>query len=104
VRRRTRPLNVVDRNLLAGGGAVGLVLGVAVLVELEAAVAVLVAAEGVGLVDLGRVGELAVGFPRGGLVRVEKGGEYAGWCVQRTGLVGVVLEDHVALLVLVLAQ
>jgi hypothetical protein len=68
-----RRLNVVDRNLLAAGGAVGLVLGVAVLVELEAAVAVLVAAEGVGLVDLGCVGELAVGFPGGGLVMLGRG-------------------------------
>ena len=100
-----RRLNVVDRNLLAAGGAVGLVLSVTVLVELEAAIAVLVAAEGVGLVDLGCVGELAVGFPGGGLVRVEtERWEYVGWCVQRTGLVGIVLEDHVALLVLVLAQ
>lgn len=53
-------LDVVDGNLLAGGVATGLVFAVTVLVELEAAVAVLAGAEGVGLVDLGRVGQLAV--------------------------------------------
>lgn len=53
-------LDVVDGNLLAGVVATGLVLAVAVLIELEAAVAVLAGAEGVGLVDLGRVGQLAV--------------------------------------------
>lgn len=60
-------LNVVDGNLL-GAGSDALVLAVTVLVELEAAVAILVGAESVGLVDLGVVGQLAVGLPRGGLV------------------------------------
>ncbi len=55
-------LNVVNGNLLATGGN-ALLLAVAVLVELEAAVAVFVGAEGVGLVDLGVVGQLAVGLP-----------------------------------------
>lgn len=60
-------LNVVDSNLLAGGGALALLLAVAVLVELEAAVAVFVRAEGIRLVDLGCVGEFAVGFPTSGV-------------------------------------
>ena len=51
-------LDIVDLDLLGGGAA--LLVRVAVLVELEAAVAILVGAEGVGLVDLGGVGELAV--------------------------------------------
>ena len=55
-------LNVVDGNLLATDGN-ALFLAVTVLVELEAAVAVFVGAEGVGLVDLGVVGQLAVGLP-----------------------------------------
>lgn len=62
-------LDIIDRNLLAGV-ATGIAVAVTVLVELEAAVAVLVAAEGVGLVDLGCVGELAVGFPVEGVSRL----------------------------------
>jgi hypothetical protein len=61
-------LNVIDRNLLGAGVAASLVLAVAILVELETAVAVLVGTEGVGLVDLGRVGEFAICLPRGVLV------------------------------------
>ena len=60
-------LDVIDGNILATGRAGSLILAVAVLVELEAAVAVLAGAEGVGLVDLGGVGELAVGLPVGGV-------------------------------------
>ena len=65
---QTEGLNVIDRNLLGAGGAGSLVLAVAILVELETAVAVLVGTEGVGLVDLGRVGEFAICLPRGLLV------------------------------------
>lgn len=64
-------LNIVDINLLATSSATGSVVaavGVAVLVELEGAVAVLGAAKGVGLVDLGRLGQLAVGFEGAGFV------------------------------------
>lgn len=58
-------LDVVDRDLLAPArGAVGFV-AVAILVELEAAVAVFAGAERVRLVDLGCVGELAVGLAAG---------------------------------------
>lgn len=58
-------LDIVDINVLAAGGTTSRVVGavrVAVVVELEGAVAVLGAAKGVGLVDLGGLGELAVGF------------------------------------------
>ena len=66
---RLAGLDIVDGDLLGTAGtALALALAVAVLVELEAAVAVFVGAEGVGLVDLGRVGEFAVGFPWGVLV------------------------------------
>lgn len=64
VKARTR-LDVIDINGLAAGVGAILVLGVTVLVELEAAVAVLVGAESIGLVDLGGVGKLAVGLPVG---------------------------------------
>lgn len=61
-------LNIVDRDLLASAtSALAFALAVTVLVELEAAVAVLVGAEGVRLVDLGRVWQLAVGFPEMGV-------------------------------------
>lgn len=63
VEKATTRLDVVDVNGLATGLGALLVLGVTVIVELEAAVAVLVGAEGVGLVDLGGVGKLAVGLP-----------------------------------------
>lgn len=66
-------LDIVDVHRLAVDSVLAAALRVAVLVELEAAVAILGASEGVGLVDLGRLGELAVGF-------------------QGTGLVGCVLE------------
>jgi hypothetical protein len=65
--RGSGSLDVVDGNLLAGGGALALLLAIAVLVELEAAVAVFVGAEGIRLVDLGRVGQFAVGFPTWGV-------------------------------------
>lgn len=61
-------LDVVDVHLLAAGAALIAAVRVAVLVELEAAVAVLAAAEVVRLVDLGGLGELAVGLERAGLV------------------------------------
>ncbi len=61
--RRRAGLDVVDGNLLGAAAADALVLAVAVLVELETAVAVLAGAEGVGLVDLGVVGQLTVGLP-----------------------------------------
>lgn len=61
-------LNVVNVDLLATGGGVVAALRVTVLVELEGAVAVLLAAERVGLVDLGRLGKLAVGFEGTGFV------------------------------------
>lgn len=78
-------LDVVDVDILAAGSALAVGLGVAVLVELEAAVALVAGAVRVGLVDLGALGQLAVGL-------------------EGAGLVGRVLEDHVALLVLVVAQ
>lgn len=54
-------LNVIDRNLLGPAGATAAVaVAVAVLVELEAAITVLVGTEGVRLVNLGGVGQLAV--------------------------------------------
>lgn len=67
------PLDVVDVDLLAAGTALVAAVRVAVLVELEAAVAVLATAEVVRLVDLGGLGELSV-------------------CLERAGLVGCVLE------------
>lgn len=98
-------LNVVDGDLLAAGVATGVAVAVAVLVELEAAVAVLARAKGVGLVDLGGVGELAVGLAGGGLVMWGmKGSGRDGENVQGAGLIGRVLEDNVTLLVLVFAQ
>jgi len=67
---QTRSLDVVDLDFLAAGGASSLVLAVAILVELEATVAVLVGAKGIGLVDLRGVGKLAVGFALGGLANL----------------------------------
>ncbi|KAL2275438.1 hypothetical protein FJTKL_02053 [Diaporthe vaccinii] len=61
-------LDVVDVHLLAAGTALVAAFRVTVLVELETAVAVLAAAEVVRLVDLGGLGELAVGLERAGLV------------------------------------
>lgn len=69
--RDKRCLDIVDINLLATGSTTGSVvaaLRVAVLVELEGAVAVFGAAKGVGLVDLGGLGQLAVGFEGAGFV------------------------------------
>ena len=53
-------LDVVDIDLLGTGALLAAALRVTVLVELEGAVAVLTAAKGVGLVDLGVFGQLAV--------------------------------------------
>jgi hypothetical protein len=76
-------LDIIDLNILASGA---LVLALAsVLVELEVAVAIALLAVRVRLVDLGALGEFAVGF-------------------ERARLVGTVLEDHVAFLVLVVAE
>jgi hypothetical protein len=60
--RQKRSLDVVDLDFLAAGVASSLVIAVAILVELEATVAVLVRAKSIGLVDLRGVGKLAVGF------------------------------------------
>lgn len=65
---RVNRLDVVDVDLLAAGTTLLAALRVTVLVELEAAVAVLIASERVGLVDLGGLGQLAVGLQGSGLV------------------------------------
>lgn len=70
-------LELVDINFL-------LFFALAVLVELDVVLEAFVAV-GIGLVDLGVFGQLAVGL-------------------ERTGLVGGVLHDHIALLVLVLTE
>ena len=70
-------LELVDIDVL-------LILALAVLVELDVVLETLVAV-GVGLVDLGVLGELTVGL-------------------QTAGLVGGVLHDHIALLVLVVTE
>ena len=78
-------LDIVDLDILRAT-TWSVVLGVgAVLVELEAAISVALLAVGVGLVDLGGLWELAIGL-------------------ERASLVGGVLEDDVALLVLVVAK
>jgi len=59
IRARRTSLDIVDLNLLASGTG-ALVIRVTILVELEAAVAVVVGAEGIGLVDLGVVREFTV--------------------------------------------
>lgn len=61
-------LDVVNVHLLAAGTALVTAVRVAVLVELEATVAVLATAEVVRLVDLGGLGELSVCLERAGLV------------------------------------
>jgi hypothetical protein len=61
-------LDVVNLDVLATCGTTGVAIAITVLIELEAAVAVLVRAEGVGLVDLGCVGKLAVGLQGSRLV------------------------------------
>lgn len=79
--------NVVNVNLLLlaiGTLLRGLLVGIGVA-ELEVGLAVLALAEAVGLVDLGVLGKLAVGL-------------------EGTGLVGGVLEDDVALVVLEVAE
>lgn len=70
-------LDLVDIDVL-------LILAFTVLVELDVVLETFVAI-GVGLVDLGALWELAVGF-------------------QATSLIGVVLEDDISLLVLVVSQ
>lgn len=81
-----RRLDVVDFDFLAAGVAALVVARVGVVVaELEVALAILVGAVGIGLVDLGGLGQLAIGL-------------------ERTGLIGVVLEDNVTLVVLVITQ
>lgn len=81
-----RLLNVVNLDLLAASVATLVVARVGVVVaELEVALAVLVGAVGIGLVDLGGFGKLAVGL-------------------ERTGFIGVVLQDNVTLVVLVITQ
>ena len=78
-------LDIVDLDILRAT-TWSVVLGVgAVLVELEAAISVALLAVGVGLVDLGGLWELAIGL-------------------ERASLVGGVLENDVALLVLVVAK
>ena len=78
--------DIIDLNILGAHAArLLLALRVAVLVELEVAVAVALGAVGVSLVDLGILGQLAVGL-------------------EGAGLVGGVLEDDVALVVLVVAE
>ena len=83
---RSRRSDIVDLDIL-GADTTGLLLAlrVPVLIELEVAVAVALGAVRVGLVDLGVLGQLAVGL-------------------ERAGLVGGVLEDDVALVVLVVAE
>lgn len=99
-------LDIVDLDVLASGAAGTLIFRVAILVELKAAVAVVVGAKSVGLVDLGVVGKftvcLAVWVSVKKLCRVSR--ENPRGNVQRTGLVGGVLQDNIALLVLVLAE
>lgn len=60
-------LDVIDLDLLAASATDGLVVAIAVLVELEATVAILIGSESIRLVDLGSVRELAIGFAGGGL-------------------------------------
>jgi hypothetical protein len=81
-----RLLDLIDIDLLAALAIRILVLRLApVLVELEVTVALALLAVRVRLVDLGALGQFAVGL-------------------QTASLVGAVLEDHVALLILVVAQ
>ena len=80
--------NIVNLDILGADAVVGIVvvvLRVPVLVELEVAVALALAAVRVRLVDLLVLRELAVGL-------------------EGAGLVGGVLEDDVALVVLVVAE
>jgi hypothetical protein len=60
--RQRRSLDIVDLNILSASVASSLIFTVAILVELETAVAILVWPKGIGLVDLGGVREFAVGF------------------------------------------
>lgn len=78
--------NIVNLDILGADAVRAVVVGrVPVLVELEVAVALALAAVSVRLVDLLVLGELAVGL-------------------EGAGLVGGVLEDDVALVVLVVAE
>ncbi|KAL3955075.1 hypothetical protein ACCO45_010638 [Purpureocillium lilacinum] len=81
---RWQALDVVDVDLLLAALDVGLLVGVGIA-ELEVGLAVLALAEGVGLVDLGVLRQLAIGL-------------------ESSGLIGGVLEDNIALVVLEVAQ
>jgi len=65
IREKDKVLNVINLDILAGATRCALFFRVAVLIELEAAVAILAGAEGVGLVDLGCIWEFAVRFAKG---------------------------------------
>ena len=56
-------LDIVNLDILAATRAASVAVTIAVFVELETAVAILVCAKGIRLVDLGRIWELAVGLP-----------------------------------------
>lgn len=75
--KRKKVSNLVDVNLLLVGR-------LAIFVELDVVLEALMAV-GVGLVDLGVLGQLAVGL-------------------ETAGLIGAVFENHVALLILVIAE
>lgn len=53
-------LDVVNLDFLAAAGAPGVAVTIAVFIELEAAVPVLVGAKGVRLIDLGRIRQLTI--------------------------------------------
>jgi len=65
--RNARRLDVVNLDILATTRATSIAVAVAIFVELETAVAILVGPEGVGLVDLGSIGKLAVCLPVSGV-------------------------------------
>lgn len=82
----TRHLDIVNLDILGANVVIGRVrIGVTVIVKLEVAVTVAFGAVGIGLVDLRVLGELSVSL-------------------ERAGLVGGVLEDNVALVVLVVSK
>jgi hypothetical protein len=60
---RPRGLDIVNLDILAATRATSIAVAVAVFVELETAVAILVGPEGICLVDLGSIGKLAVCLP-----------------------------------------
>jgi hypothetical protein len=77
--RSRESLDIIDGDLLGPASATGVAIAIAVLVELEAAVAVFAGTESVGFVDLGRVGQLAVGLPGVGVrVLMGEGWSYGG--------------------------